>query len=332
MPDPILALDHLSVRFASPGGRGIIHAVEDVSLSLGRGEILGMVGESGCGKSTIGRTVVGLERPSSGSVQFLGRDLSTFTGNAGRHARRKIQYVFQDPYASLDAKRSVRQTLEETLAIAGIRSVAERSTTITKLIEDVQLSTEVLDRAPRELSGGQRQRVAIARALAVEPDVMICDEPVSALDVSIRAQVMNLFLDLRRSRGLSILLIAHDLPLVRQASDRIVVMHLGRIVEAGSSDRVYNAPAHPYTQALISAAPSRDPRHKRTRERIVLEGELPSPLNPPSGCSFRTRCWLATAACSGTVPALASIAGPEFVACLHAAQVTGDAETRLVQL
>jgi peptide/nickel transport system ATP-binding protein len=314
----ILQVENLTTTFAGsvPGTR--IRACDGIDLVIHEREFVGLVGESGCGKSTLGRTIVGLEKPSAGRVIFDGVDLATLRGAKLRSFRRAIQYIFQDPYATLNPRQTIGEALSEGLSIFGIADHAQRTQRARKLLDLVGLQRDAEIRYPRELSGGQRQRVSIARALTVEPRLLICDEPVSALDLSIRAQIMNVFLDLQQELGMACLFIAHDLALVRQAAQRTLVMYLGRIVEAGDSDSLYHRPAHPYTKALLSAVPNPDPRVERTRQRIVLEGELPSPANPPSGCRFRTRCPVSQADCAVKDPALHPSSADRIVACHYA--------------
>nr|WP_245445038.1 ABC transporter ATP-binding protein [Mesorhizobium soli] len=295
--------------------------MNDVSIVLHSGEIVGLVGESGCGKSTLGRSIVGLEKPESGRVIFDGVDLGSLSGNRLRAARRAVQYVFQDPYASLNDRQTVGEAIDEALIIVGVASKAERSARIGQLLDQVGLASAVRDRFTRELSGGQRQRVAIARSLAVEPRVLICDEPVSALDLSIRAQVMNLFLDLRDQLGVACLFIAHDLALVRQAATRVYVMYLGKIVEGGGSDEVYGRPSHPYTQMLLASVPEADPMIERRRKIPLIKGEIPSPTNPPSGCFFRTRCPLAVGECARIEPPTIFLTPTHRIACRFANEI-----------
>lgn len=318
---PILQVENLVVTFPGSRRRTRISAVDDISLNLHPGEIVGLVGESGCGKSTLGRSIVGLERPTSGRILFHGVDLQSLTGKKLRDTRRNIQYIFQDPYASLNERQTTGQTLDEALKIGGERDPVKRKKRILDLLQQVGLPEESAQRYAREMSGGQRQRVAIARALAVDPQVLICDEPVSALDLSIRAQVMNLFLKLQKELGVACLFIAHDLTVVRQAANRVLVMYLGRLMETGESDELYRRASHPYTQALLSAIPNPDPRIERNRQRIVLQGDLPSPTEPPSGCRFRTRCPMAVEACAAQVPAQVKLADQHTSACLFANQL-----------
>ncbi len=286
--------------------RGAIKAVDGVSFELCRGETLGLVGETGCGKSTIARTLMRLEEPTSGAAYFKGRDLFALSKAAIQALRREMQMIFQDPFASLNPRMKVGQIIAEPWVVhSGIVPKEEQSQQVSELLERVGLPASDAYRFPHEFSGGQRQRIGIARALALQPDVIICDEPVSALDVSVQAQVINLLAELQTDLGLAYIFIAHDLSVVRHISDRVAVMHLGRIVEIGNEHEIYTRPTHPYTQALLSAVPLPDPEGRKGRNRIVLEGEMPSPIYPPSGCSFRTRCWKAESICSEDRPQLA---------------------------
>jgi peptide/nickel transport system ATP-binding protein len=280
---PILEIENLRINVGKR--RAPVYAVDGVALRVHAGETLGLVGESGCGKSTLARAVVGINEPVSGVVRVRGKDVASMSRRETAAARRKVQYVFQDPYASLNPRRTVRQVLDEALEVAGVEPAQRRARSV-ELLELVGLGERHLDRYPHAFSGGQRQRIGIARSLAVEPDCLVLDEPVSALDVSIQAQVMNLLTDLRDRLGLGYLFIAHDLAVVRSISDRVAVMYLGKIVESGPAEELYRDPLHPYTVSLLSSSPSME----RQRERIVLTGDLPSPKNPPSGCRFRTRC------------------------------------------
>ena len=311
--DTILEVRNLVKHFQVAGGffsgsAGIVRAVDGVSFSIKRGETLGLVGESGCGKTTTGRCILQLERPTSGEVLFEGRDLTKLEGTALRDVRRKIQVIFQDPYSSLNPRMTVGQIVAEPMKVHGLvpdsRARADR---VRDLLSRVGLLPQHARRYPHEMSGGQRQRVGIARALAMEPSLIVCDEPVSALDVSIQAQIINLLEDLQAEFGLTYLFVAHDLGVVRHVSDRIAVMYLGKIVELASREDLYNAPKHPYTRALLSAVPIPDPVIEADRERQVLKGEVPSPLNPPSGCVFHPRCPIAVERCQREVPSLRTV-------------------------
>jgi peptide/nickel transport system ATP-binding protein len=300
-----------------PGGNTIVHAVDNVSLDVWRGETLGLVGESGCGKSTLGRCLVRLYEITQGKIEFEGIDISTAKMRALRPIRQRMQMVFQDPYASLNPRRRVADLLAEPLKVHGKRSRAEIKERVAELMRLVELSPDHLNRFPHEFSGGQRQRIGIARAIALEPSLVVADEPVSALDVSIQAQIVNLFADLQDRLGLTYVFIAHDLSVVRQVSTRTAVMYLGSIVESGPTEEIFNAPRHPYSEALISAVPSADLDRTNRRERIVLQGDVPSPINPPSGCRFHPRCRYATERCRVERPKLAEIEPGRLVACHH---------------
>ncbi|SCP97285.1 ABC transporter ATP-binding protein [Anaerobium acetethylicum] len=290
-----------------------VKAVDDVSLFIRKGETLGLVGESGCGKTTLGRTILRLHEPTEGQIFYDGKDI---THVDMLPYRRKMQIIFQDPYASLDPRMTVGDIIGEPLDIHKMySSKEERKNKIYKLLETVGLNAEHANRFPHEFSGGQRQRIGIARALAVEPEFIVCDEPISALDVSIQAQVVNMLEDLQAERGFTYLFIAHDLSVVKHISNRIGVMYLGHLVELTDSRELYKNPMHPYTQTLLSAIPVADPEVSRSRKRIVLEGDIPSPLNPPSGCPFRTRCPRATEICSQVTPELKEYGTEHFVAC-----------------
>jgi len=321
MAIPLLSVRNLTKRFPITSGIvfqkavGWVHAVENVSFDVFPGKTLGLVGESGCGKTTTGRCILQLYRPTSGTVQLEGVELTTLRGRALRTVRRDMQVVFQDPYASLNPRKNVGKIVDEPLAIHNILAGAERRARVLELLDTVGLSAQFAKRYPRELSGGQRQRVGLARALALNPKLIICDEPVSALDVSIQAQILNLLEELRGRLGLTYIFIAHDLSVVKHVSERVAVMYLGHIVEMALSDDLFANPVHPYTFALMSAIPIPDPEVEETRVHTVLEGDVPSPAHPPSGCPFHPRCFQAQEVCSQETPELEDRGGGHTAAC-----------------
>jgi oligopeptide transport system ATP-binding protein len=292
-----------------------VKAVDDVSFEIKRGETLGLVGESGCGKTTTGRTIIKLYEPTDGQIIYDGVDIAKFSPKQKAEYRKIMQMIFQDPYASLDARMTVGDIIGEAIDIHKLMTGKERRDRIHYLLERVGLNSEHANRYPHEFSGGQRQRIGIARALAVQPDFIICDEPISALDVSIQAQVVNMLEDLQNEMGLTYLFIAHDLSMVKHISNRVGVMYLGKLVEIAESNELYTHPTHPYTQALLSAIPVPDPDESAAKKRIVLEGEIPSPIDPPPGCRFKGRCRYATAKCAEIDPELKDIGGGHMVAC-----------------
>lgn len=320
---PILAVRDLVRHFTKPrtqlfGAAQVVKAVDGVSFDLRSGETLGVVGESGCGKSTLGRLVLGIERPSSGTVAFCGEDLTRLQASAWQAKRRDLQMVFQDAYGALDPRVQVGTQIREALDIHGIGSTAERTNAVNEMLDAVRLPVSAGLRYPHELSGGQQQRVVIARALIMRPKLIVCDEAVASLDVSVQAQIVNLLVELQQRFGLTYIFISHDLKVVRHISDRIAIMYLGKIVEIGDRDAVFSAPRHPYTQALMSAIPVPDPT--RQRQRILLQGDPPSPINPPSGCRFRTRCRFAVDKCADTEPKLRRIRGSRMETACHRAE------------
>ena len=319
MSDAVLKVENLKVHFPVKGGlftkKQVVKAVDGVSFEIYPRETFGLVGESGCGKSTTGREIVKLYEPTSGTVYYHGEDVTKIKGSHLAEFRRNVQMIFQDPYASLNPRMTVGEIIREPMDIHHIfNTKEEREQRVRELLDIVGLKPDHIRRYPHEFSGGQRQRIGIARTLALNPQFIICDEPISALDVSIQAQVINLLEHIQKEMGISYLFIAHDLSMVKHISDRIGVMYLGNLVEIGDSDDVYHRPLHPYTQALLSAVPIPDPRVAREKKRIVLEGELPSPLDTPSGCVFRTRCPNATERCAREKPGMVNV-GKRTVAC-----------------
>ena len=300
-PTPLLEVKNLTKHFTAAHGQKV-HAVNGVSFKLERGETLGIVGESGCGKSSMGRTILKVHEPTSGQIIFDGVDITGLSNRKMFPYRKKMQMIFQDPYASLNPRFTVGEIIEEPMIIHNMGTAHERKVIVQELIETVGLKPDHIRRYPHEFSGGQRQRIGIARTLALRPEFIVCDEPISALDVSIQAQVINLLEKLQREKGFSYLFIAHDLEMVHHISHKIGVMYLGNMVELGSSDDVYKKPLHPYTRALISAAPIADPKMAKEKKRIILEGEVPSPINPPKGCPFAGRCKYATEECKSKKP------------------------------
>ena len=329
----LVVVSGLKMHFAAPGGslfaskkRGPVRAVDDVSFTVRAGETLGLVGESGSGKTTTGRALLQLYRPTAGSVQFDGTELTTADVRTLRRMRRRMQMIFQDPNSSLDPRMTISQIIGQPLSIHGLAPGKLRRARIAELLETVGLEPAFASRYPHQFSGGQRQRIGIARALAVEPTFIVCDEPVSALDVSIQAQIINLLRDLQTRFSLTYLFVAHDLALVRHISDRIAVMYLGKLMELGPSEQVYQAPMHPYTRALLSAVPVPQPAIERRRRRIILTGDIPSPARPPSGCRFHTRCWHREALgnparCEEEEPLLREVRGRWLSACHYAEEL-----------
>jgi peptide/nickel transport system ATP-binding protein len=317
MPEPLLSVRNLSKQFSPTAfGRGpVVKALQDISFDIGRGKVVGLVGESGSGKTTIGRSVLRLIEPTSGEIRFDGVDIAKLGASALRRQRRRMQYIFQDPFASLSPRMTIGQILTEGLDIQGIGSRAERRAAAREALAAVELPPDAFDRYAHEFSGGQRQRIGIARALTLKPDFLVADEPVSALDVSIQAQVINLLRDLQVRLGLTMLFISHDLAVVEYICDTVIVLYLGRIMEVAPAADLYRDPRHPYTRALLSAIPT--VRRQDRRERQILKGDIPSPADPPSGCVFRTRCPYAIDACAGVVPPLATVAPGHSKACIR---------------
>lgn len=312
--ETLLEVRNLVKYFPVENSDDIVRAVDDVSFKIRSGETLGLVGESGCGKSTVGRCLIRLYEPTSGEVIFEGRNIIGLPHREMQSLRREMQIIFQDPYSSLNPRLSIRKIISEPLKIHGIGDKAEQRERVADLLTKVGLDPKYMDRYAHEFSGGQRQRIGIARALALNPKLIICDEPVSALDVSVQAQVVNLLQDLQQEFGLTYLFISHGLAVVEHISNRVAVMYLGKIVEIADGADLYRSPLHPYTRALLSAIPVPDPKHQR--DRIVLKGDVPTPINPPSGCRFRTRCPIATEECAEKDPELREIERGHFAACI----------------
>ncbi|WP_308623650.1 dipeptide ABC transporter ATP-binding protein [Enorma sp.] len=332
---PLLKVEHLTKEFPAEAGmlagrfsKRVVSAVNDVSFEINAGETFGLVGESGCGKSTTGRSIMRLTKPTSGHVYFQGHDVAKMNRKELKHLRRDMQFIFQDPYASLNPRMTIGEIVSEPMTIHGVGTKEERLERVRELLDVVGLNPEHINRYPHEFSGGQRQRIGIARAFALRPKLIICDEPVSALDVSIQAQVLNLLKDLQEQFGTAYLFIAHDLSVVQHISDRVAVMYLGKIVEISDWKTLYTEPHHPYTQSLLSAVPVPDPDVQKTRERIILAGDPPSPIDPPTGCRFHTRCPIAQAICSKDVPELREVAPGHRCAC-HFAEKFPIKETHI---
>jgi oligopeptide transport system ATP-binding protein len=321
---PLVEVEDLEVHFPVRKGVvlrrqiGAVRAVDGVSFTISRGETLGLVGESGCGKSTTGRAILNLNKPTGGTVRFAGETLSTLSAEALRRMRRRMQMIFQDPYSSLNPRMTVGDTIAEPMLVHDLASGRGRRRRVAELLELVGLNPDFESRYPHEFSGGQRQRIGIARALSAEPEFIVCDEAIAALDVSVQAQIINLLQDLQEHLGLTYLFISHDLSVVRHISDRIAVMYLGRIVELTRCDEIYSNPLHPYTEALLSAVPLPDPIAERSREQIILRGELPDPSGASAGCHFAGRCPRATSMCLQQEPALLDVGREHWVACHHA--------------
>ncbi|MBI4306752.1 MAG: ATP-binding cassette domain-containing protein [Chloroflexi bacterium] len=328
--DVLVDVRNLQVHFPVTSGLlqrkvGVVKAVDDVSFSIKRGETVGLVGESGCGKTTLGRAILRLIDPTGGQIYFEGEDVTSLRGGELRRLRRKAQIIFQDPYSSLDPRQTAGNTIGEPLLIHGTTPARrEYRSRVAELMEVVGLNANMADRFPHEFSGGQRQRIGVARALSVRPDFIVCDEPISALDVSIQAQIINLLVRLQSEFKLTYLFIAHDLSVVRHISDRIVVMYLGKVMEIADRDELYKNPLHPYTKALLSAVPVPDPDVEAGRQRLPIYGEIPSPLHPPSGCVFRTRCPQAIEACGAIVPEPREVESEHRAACIRVPGYGGD--------
>ncbi|MFC5471758.1 ABC transporter ATP-binding protein [Cohnella suwonensis] len=310
----ILEVKNLQKHFTLSSGK-VLKAVDGLNFAIKKGETFGLVGESGCGKSTTGRTIIRLYEATGGQVLFNGEDVQKMSGEKRKKFNRDMQMVFQDPYASLNPRMTVGKIIAEGMEIHGLYKGKAKKERVSQLLRDVGLNEEHAGRFPHEFSGGQRQRIGIARALAIEPQFIIADEPISALDVSVQAQVVNLFKKLQKDRGLTYLFIAHDLAMVKHISDRIGVMYLGKLVEVATSDKLNAKPLHPYTQSLLSAIPIPDPELQKQRKRVILQGEIPSPLNPPSGCPFRTRCPHAMDQCAATMPPFKEVEPGHYAAC-----------------
>ena len=316
MSENLIEIKNLCKYFPA-GKKRTLKAVDNVSLTIAKGETLGLVGESGCGKTTCGRTILKLYPPTSGQIFFDGEDVSHIKGKGLLNFKKRAQMIFQDPYSSLDPRMTIAEIISEGMTVHNHLSNQEKQEKVNELLGKVGLTEDYANRFAHELSGGQRQRIGIARALAVEPEFIVCDEPISALDVSIQAQVINLLIKLQKENHLTYLFISHDLSVVRHISDRVGIMYLGSMVELGSSQAIFGQPLHPYTKALISAIPEADPDSEKTRKRIPLEGEVPSPIDPPSGCKFRPRCAYATDKCAQEIPTWEEAAPGHFVACHH---------------
>ncbi|MDM8300939.1 ABC transporter ATP-binding protein [Collinsella tanakaei] len=332
---PLLKVEHLTKEFPAEAGmlasrfsKRVVSAVNDVSFEIHAGETFGLVGESGCGKSTTGRCIMRLTKPTAGKVYFQGQDIAAMSHKELKAMRREMQFIFQDPYASLNPRMTIGEIVSEPMTIHNVGTKEERMRTVRELLDVVGLNPEHINRYPHEFSGGQRQRIGIARAFALKPKLIICDEPVSALDVSIQAQVLNLLKELQNKYGTAYLFIAHDLSVVQHISDRVAVMYLGKMVELSDWKTLYTEPHHPYTQSLLSAVPVPDPDVQKTRERIILAGDPPSPIDPPTGCRFHTRCPIAQPACSSEQPELKEVAPGHFCAC-HCARPFPIRETHI---